>query len=189
MMTDILNKFKQLNLELKIPIMRDENLVNLVNQLSRLKISQLLEIGTGIGFSSMYLSVHLPDLVIDTLEKDIQRYQIAKEWLVNFSKINCLLGDCYEFMPSKKYQAIILDGPKAKQIELFNKYLNYLLPCGVMIIDNFFLKNIKPNNKLYHKNLAWQEFIHNLDKKQFNVEIDQSGDGVVYVFSKPSTIA
>ncbi|AHV85399.1 O-methyltransferase family protein [Mycoplasmoides gallisepticum S6] len=48
---------------------------------------------------------------------------------------------------------------------------------------------MKPNNKLYHKNLAWQEFIHNLDKKQFNVEIDQSGDGVVYVFSKPSTIA
>ncbi|WP_228444799.1 O-methyltransferase [Mycoplasma tullyi] len=188
-MNDILNKFKQLNLELKIPIMRDDNLVNLVDKLSRNKINRLLEIGTGIGFSSMYLSSHLPDLEIDTLEKDVERYKIAKEWLANFSKINCILGDCYEFIPQKKYQAIILDGPKAKQIELFNKYINYLLPNGVMIIDNYFLKNIKPNNKLYQKNLEWQNFVQDLGNKQFNIEIDQSGDGVVYVFSKPSTIA
>ncbi|WP_245576710.1 O-methyltransferase [[Mycoplasma] imitans] len=188
-MTDILNKFKQLNLELKIPIIRDDNLINLVNKLSNLKITSLLEIGTGIGYSSMYLSAHLPDLKIDTLEKDTQRYQLAQKWLAKFSKINPINGDCYEFIPSDKYQAIILDGPKSKQIELFNKYLNYLQPGGVMIIDNFFLKNIKPNNKLYNKNQEWQRFIYNLDKQHFNVEIDQSGDGVVYVFSNSSTIA
>ncbi|MDC4182427.1 O-methyltransferase [Mycoplasma bradburyae] len=188
-MIDILNKFKQLNIEMKIPIMRGDNLVNLVNKLTNIKVKELLEIGTGIGFSSMYLSYHLKELKIDTLEKNLERYSIAKEWLVDFENVNCINGDCYEFIPNKKYEAIILDGPKGKQIDLFNKYINYLLPNGVMIIDNFYLKNIKPNNKLYNKNLEWQNFVRNLDKNKFNVEIDESGDGVVYVFSKPSPIA
>ncbi|WP_255565849.1 O-methyltransferase [Mycoplasma sp. E35C] len=186
-MKDTLNKFKTLNLELKIPIMRDDNLINLVNKLSSLSIKTVLEIGTGIGFSSMYLIEHLNYLEIDTVEKDLARYQLASKHLEQYQNIKCINADCYDFLPSKKYDLIILDGPKGKQIDLFNKFINYLNPNGLVVIDNFYLKNIKPDNKLYQKNILWQQYVHNLDKNKYDVEIDQSGDGVVYVFSKPST--
>ena len=63
----------------KVPIMEDEGLDFLCDFLKKHRINSLLEVGTAVGYSSIMMAHHNPQLKILTLEQDEERYHEAVE--------------------------------------------------------------------------------------------------------------
>lgn len=110
------------------------------------KAKSILEIGTGIGYSSILLAQALPieEINITTIEIDEQRFQRA---CANFEKagisnrIRAKLGDANEIIPTLKgpFDFIFIDAAKGQYPEFFHKVWPLLTPDGVIIMDNIFL--------------------------------------------------
>ena len=82
-----MQKFKQFNLYHQIPIMRDKTIDKLYHLFNDYKNAEILEIGTGFGYSSLFLSKHKNIKKIISLEKDVKRFNVAKKWLADNKKI------------------------------------------------------------------------------------------------------
>ncbi|WP_027123970.1 O-methyltransferase [Mycoplasmoides pirum] len=184
-------KESQLN---NVANMRKSNLDFLINFLENNNyLNTILEIGTGCGYSSYCLSEITSVKKITTIEKNIKRYEIAKKLLKNESKINILNKDANVFFNStniNKYDVIILDGPKNKLIWYIERSFNFLNKNGICVVDNLFLKDIRKKQnekfqkryeKLIIKNNELQNYINLLDKKRYNIFVDESGDGLVII--------
>ena len=80
-----LEKIKQKALEDHIPIIMDDTLEVIEKKLKENPPKRILEIGAAVGYSAMCFSEFLAqDGVIDTIERDEERIQEAKE---NFKKV------------------------------------------------------------------------------------------------------
>lgn len=164
-----------------VPLIDDESIKFICNLIDQNKILSLLEIGSGLGYSSLYMSIHSLIENIDSLEKNEDRFLFIKNNIVSH-KINYFLIDAFEFYPSKKYDLIFLDGPKAKQSILFEKYSKYLNDKGFIIVDNIkmlklqFKKETKRIQKLLEKNRQFIEYLKNLEK--WEVKFIDIGDGL-----------
>lgn len=106
---------------------------------------RILEIGTGIGYSTILLAHTLPkNGHITTIEIDEGRYKRA---ISNFQDNNVaqvitpLWGDANEVLASCKeeFDFVFLDAAKGQYPEMFIKILPLLEPGGVLIMDNIFL--------------------------------------------------
>ncbi len=145
---------KQKALKDKVPIMEDESLKYVVNYLKTNNISSLLEIGTAVGYSSICFASFNPQLKIVTLEIDETRYQIAKENIKLATledRVTAILTDAREFQTEEKFDCLFLDGPKAHNQELLNRYLKNLKQDGVIIVDNIYFHGYIDNPELLKK--------------------------------------
>ncbi len=126
-------------------------------------IKNILEIGTGTGFSTFILSQALPNSKIDTIEFHQTHIDIAKENLIKWTENKNILENinfiCGEFpaspQPSQKeqgksYDLIFFDGysPNSSYLEYFEKHLKV---GGILISGNSHLKKIDAQ---YFPNLA-----------------------------------
>lgn len=137
------------NKEFKVASLRDKTLNLLVDIIKENNINHILEIGTGVGYSAYSINKKISNLQIDSIEKSSERYNIAKKLLYDFKNINLYNIDCFEFKTCKKYDLIIIDGPKRNQIELFNYLQSFSLDNTIFFIDNIKLekiRNIKEKN-------------------------------------------
>lgn len=173
-----LDKLKLICIENKIPIVRDETILYIARIIKDNDFKTVLEIGTGYGYSANFLCNKINGLKIDTIEKNIKNFEIA--CLFPHKNISYILGSAFEWEASKKYDLIFIDGPKNKQEILFEKFSNYLFKDGIIVVDNIFLKDVKPTNKnkikLIKKNLEFKKYLLNLE--EWNVEILEIDDGV-----------
>lgn len=106
---------------------------------------RILEIGTGIGYSTILLAKSLPqDGHIHTIEIDPERHKRAVR---NFQDHNVaglitpLLGDATEILPTLEgaFDLIFIDAAKGQYPEMFQKIWPLLEPGGVLILDNILL--------------------------------------------------
>ncbi len=106
---------------------------------------RILELGTGIGYSSILLAESLPEQGrITTIEINPERYERA---CVNFQrfqvadKITPLLGDANELLSSLEgpFDFIFVDAAKGQYPEFFEKLWPLLAPRGVLVMDNVFM--------------------------------------------------
>jgi predicted O-methyltransferase YrrM len=138
----VINDLKTHCLQDKIPIVRDAT-ISLINELiDTKKINHILEIGTGYGYSALCMASNRIVDSITTIEKDLHKFLIAKQYLSPNSKITLIHGDAFKTEFKQRYDLIFIDGPKSNQIHLVQKYCEYLTPAGIMIIDNIYLKKI-----------------------------------------------
>lgn len=109
------------------------------------KAKRILEIGTGIGYSTILMARSLTkEGHITTIEIDQNRYERA---VSNFKDNNVahmvtpLLGDANEVLESLQeiYDFVFLDAAKGQYPEMFLKIWPLLEPGGVMVMDNIFL--------------------------------------------------
>ena len=103
---------------------------------------QILEVGTAIGFSALFMSEYAPkDCHITTIEKYEKRIPLAKE---NFRKagredrITLLEGDATEILKGLEgpYDMIFMDAAKGQYIHFLPEILRLLPRGGVLISDN-----------------------------------------------------
>lgn len=141
----------------------------------------LLEIGTGFGFSSLYFALNSKIEKIITIEKNIEVFEFAKKQDIT-NKIIYLNNDAFSYVPSEKFDCIFIDGPKSNQIVLFDNFKNYLSDDGAIIIDNIFLNRVKNKIqtkntiKLLSRNEEFKNYLKNLNN--YYVEFINIGDGL-----------
>jgi len=61
----------------KIPIMQKDGILYLCNYIKENNIKSVLEIGSAIGYSSIMMANVNNDIMVTTIERDIDRYNIA----------------------------------------------------------------------------------------------------------------
>lgn len=180
-----MQKFKDFNLRNNIPIMGDQTIDTLYHQFDNLSNAKVLEIGTAYGYSAMYLSKHKNISKIITLEKDTERFAIAKQQLAANTKVLCVNCSAFDYQIDDKYDCIIIDGPKTNQEMLFDKYSKYLSDNGIIFIDNLNLfqntnKEMTKNRlKLKNKVETFKQYISNL--KDWKVMIYEIDDGFAII--------
>ena len=114
----------------KVPIMEDEGLDFLCDFLKEHRIKSLLEVGTAVGYSSIMMAHHNPQLKILTLEQDEERYHEAVENIERCGlsdRINPVLTNAREFETDEK-GIMVTTKVKGKLI------LNDIL-CAKQVID------------------------------------------------------
>lgn len=144
-------------------------------------LKNLLEIGTGFGFSSLYFAINSNIEKIITIEKNIDNFNFAKKQNKT-NKITYLNEDVFFYYSNEKFDCIFIDGPKSNQIKLFEILEKFLNDNGIIIIDNIFLNRVK--NKVQNKNtfklLKRNDDFKNYlrDLNNYYVEFIDIGDGI-----------
>ncbi|MDE7075566.1 MAG: hypothetical protein K2O21_02935 [Malacoplasma sp.] len=154
------------------------------------QINLMLEIGSGIGYSANYFALNSSILGIDSYEKEFDFYTICNSNKLS-QKINFIWKNFLdEFDNYYKYQLIFIDASKTKQIELFEKSINFLDDNGFIIVDNIDLKRLKEKylspsvgtktiksiEKILVKSEEFKKYLKNLP--DFKVWILEIGDGL-----------
>ena len=137
-----LNELEAYARKTDVPIIRRQmqSLLRVLFALNRPK--QILEVGTAIGFSALFMSEYAPeDCHITTIEKYEKRIPLAKE---NFEKagkadkITLLEGDAKEILAELmgSYDFIFMDAAKGQYIHFLPDVLRLLRSGGILVSDN-----------------------------------------------------
>lgn len=123
----------------KIPSMSQEGRFYCDHLIQSQNLNTILEIGSGHGIWSIAMALTNPKIAITTLELNEKRATIAQEniTLMNLTdRINLIWCDALTYEPKAHYDLILIDGPKGQNKALFERFLPFLNPNGVIVIDN-----------------------------------------------------
>lgn len=148
---------QQVYLEAKsknIPVIR-RTIGQLLTLFARLKSpTNILEIGTGSGYSTLCIRKGVGDLAtIVSLERDRNRYEDAYKLFENYKNIKLLYIDAFRYFDrndfaqnhsdrndftknTQKFDYVFLDAQKRDYIELFPLIKHRLNQGGIFIVDN-----------------------------------------------------
>ena len=125
-----------------VPIIRQETASFLKVLLRMQRPKNILEVGTAVGFSALFMSEYAPaDCRITTIEKYEKRIPIARENFRRAGKedvITLLEGDATEILHSLtgSYDLIFMDAAKGQYIHFLPDVLRLLALGGVLLSDN-----------------------------------------------------
>lgn len=179
-----MEKYASIN---NVPIMLKDTLFYINNIIKKEKYKSVLEIGTAIGYLAIYLRSN-NDIKITSIERDIERYNIAVENVKksNLLDINLIYSDALKIDIKDKYDLIIIDAAKSQNIKFFEKYKNNLNDNGTLIVDNMLFHGlVGKSNTIKSRNLrglvrkleAFHEYIDN--QKEYSVKHIDIGDGII----------
>lgn len=137
--------------ENNIPIMQKDGILYLCNYIKENNIKSILEIGSAIGYSSIMMASIDKDIRVTTIEKDIERYNIAvsniNEYNLN-DQINIIYGDASDIDFTDKFDLIFIDAAKGKNTFFFNKFKDNLNKNGTIITDNLSFHGLVEDSSL-----------------------------------------
>lgn len=163
-----------------------------------LKPKKILEFGTAVGFSALFMYEILNgNVMIDTMERDEERIEIAKNNFKRFKcedKINLIEGDCFENLnkisEEEEYDLIFVDSSKSHYEKLFNISIQKLSKDGIIIFDNVLYKGMVASDELLQKRKKtivknMRAFIQNVvNEEKFFTLLLPIGDGVMILRRK-----
>ncbi len=126
-------------LEENIPIMMDDTINYIKKLIEMYKITDILEIGTAVGFSAINFALVSKDVKLVSIERDQNRFIEAVKNVKDFdfsNQIELVLNDALNFDINKKFDLIIIDAAKGKNIDFFEKYKENLKKGGLILTDN-----------------------------------------------------
>lgn len=143
-MPDYLKKLEKYSLETAVPIIRPQMQGLLRFLITWGKPMNILEVGTAIGFSALFMSEYAPKgCHITTIEKYEKRIPLAR---ANFAAadrendITLLEGDAADILSElsgeKTYDLIFMDAAKGQYINFLPDILRLLAPNGILVSDN-----------------------------------------------------
>ena len=122
-----------------IPIMQKDGISFVIDFIKKNNITNILEIGSAIGYSAIKMALVNDRVKVTTIERDMDRYVVALNNIEKFNlsdRINIILGDALEVSLSDKYDMIFIDAAKAQYIKFFERYSDNLKEGGFIISDN-----------------------------------------------------
>lgn len=134
-----IREIKSKALEDNIPIILDDSLDFLTDYIEKKRISNILEIGTAVGYSAIMMALSSPDVTVTTIEKDKDRYLEAVKNVKKMGleeRIILIYSDALEVKLKDKFDLIFIDASKSKNKEIFDCFESNLLPRGSIITDN-----------------------------------------------------
>lgn len=152
-MFDELEEYAKCN---NIPIMLKDGIEYMCNYIKENNIKNILEIGSAIGYSAIRMAMVDDDIFVTTIEKDINRYNIAVSNIKKYNlenRIKILNEDALESVIDGKFDLIFIDASKGNNINFFNRYKVNLNDNGVIITDNLSFHGLVENeSKIVTKN-------------------------------------
>lgn len=130
-----------------IPIMQ-LSAIEVLNQMLRIqKPSNILEIGTAIGYSAIRMALTLPDCNIVTIERDVERVALAKDFISRSevaNRITVIEGDALEVDVDENttFDAVFIDAAKGQYMRFFEKFSALVPSGGVLYIDNMYMHGL-----------------------------------------------
>ena len=183
---------KEKALEDHIPIIMDDTLAVIEEELKLFKPKRILEIGTAVGYSAICFSEFLAENgKIDTIEREEERVVVAKKNIKRAQvedKINIIQGDAVEILPTlnEVYDMVFIDASKGKYPFFLKEALRMLAPNGIIFADNVLYKGYVLSDYNKHKQRTavrnLREFLRELNElqenKQFDIKVLEVGDGL-----------
>lgn len=190
-----LAKIKKKALEEHIPIIMDDTLEVIEEELKHFKPNRILEIGTAVGYSAICFSEFLSENgTIDTIERDHDRVIEARENIKKAEvedKINIIEGDAVEVLPTlnNKYDVIFIDASKGKYPFFLKESLRMLAQNGIIFADNVLYKGYVMSDYNKHKQRTavrnLREFLAELqENEELETKILEVGDGLAIARKK-----
>lgn len=176
-----------------VPIIRRESQSVLRFLLKTRKPMKILEVGTAVGFSTLFMHEYMPEgASVTTLEKVEMRLKEARKNLSGYNDIRLLEGDAaltlqqlLEEEGESVYDFVFLDAAKG-QYSLFKTYIEKLMKPGAMLVtDNVLLDGtigesryaIERRDRTIHTRM--REYLYDLTHSEvFDTIIIPSGDGM-----------
>ena len=140
--SDILNTIEKEAEADQVPVIRKDSRELLRVLLHMKKPERILEVGTAVGFSSVFMSTYTPESTgITTIENWPPRIEAAR---INIEKAGCgdritlLEGDAAEILPTLEgpYDFIFMDAAKGQYIHFLPEVMRLLAPEGILLSDN-----------------------------------------------------
>ena len=171
-----------------VPIMKDDGVNFICEYIKEHNVKTVLEIGTGIGYSSIKFAQSDDNVFIYTIEFDIDRYQQAVKNISDnnlMERITVFLGDAATYTFKENFDLIFIDGPKAQYTKFFEQFKNNLTEQGVIICDNLSFHGMVEDLSLTHnystikmvkKIRKFIDFLKN--NEEFETTFLKLGDGI-----------
>lgn len=185
-----IDELKEFARENSVPIVQDGGLEFILGYIkSHPGVKRILEIGTAIAYSAMQFARVRDDILIDTIEFDIDRYHQAVRNVHDenlMDRITVYLGDALRFdFGERKFDLIFIDAAKAQYINYFEHFKHNLSPDGVFISDNLFFHGFV-NDLTLTSNYSTIKMIKKLRRfieflkynQEFTTEFHSVGDGL-----------
>lgn len=107
----------------------------------------ILEVGTAIGYSTIWLAEAAPQARIVTMDIDEERLARARENLREagcLDRVDVLLRDATQGLPADQYQfdCLFIDAAKGQYAKFLQLYLPLLRPGGLLITDNVLFRGL-----------------------------------------------
>lgn len=138
----VLREVEQRGRDMRLPIVDPEVGVFLETLVRATGASRILEIGTAIGYSTIWLARGLPaDGVVFTIELDEARAAAAREHVSRAGlaeKVHVMQGDAARLVHkvAGPFDLIFQDGHKPLYAALLDRLVDLLRPGGVLVADN-----------------------------------------------------
>jgi predicted O-methyltransferase YrrM len=123
--------------------------------------TRVLEIGTAIGYSTVWLATALPPTgLLVTLERDHARATTARGYIRDAGlddRVNVMIGDADRYLHklAGPFDLIFQDGDKTQYAAMLDPLVGLLRPGGLLITDNVLWSGeVVPGFVAYNERLA-----------------------------------
>ena len=146
--TGILKELEDYAVEYTVPIIQKEVRCFLGMLLKYKTPKNILELGTAIGYSSIFFSQYIPDGGrIITLEREQDYYDLACENIKKSGRdkvIDVVFGDAFETVKTidGNFDMIFMDANKSMYKYYFDILFPMLNPGGIIVCDNILYKGM-----------------------------------------------
>jgi predicted O-methyltransferase YrrM len=183
-----LEKVKEKALEDHIPIIMDDTLDVIKNILEEEKPTNILEIGTAVGYSASQFARFAPNSQIDTIELNEERANEAKENVKKIGvqeQINIIIGNAVDILPTlnTEYDIIFIDANKGKYPVFLEEGIRLVRNGGIILADNILYKGYVLSDYNKHKQRTavrhLREYIaQTIEDERLDSQILEVGDGL-----------
>ncbi len=185
----MLRELKEYARENDVPIMQDEGIDFLTTFVIKHQITNVLEIGTAIGFSAISMALANPKLKVTSIERDEVRYLEAVKNIKKFEledRITLLFNDALEVKLEDEYDLIFIDAAKGQNKNFFEKFEKRLSEDGFIVTDNMKFHGYvdKDESEIKNRNLRglvrkikdYKVFLEN--NENYKTKFYDLGDGI-----------
>lgn len=192
-----LDELEDYSKKTQVPIIRKETQSLIRTLLVMNKPKRILEVGTAIGFSALFMMEFMPkDGHITTIEKYEKRIPLARENFKRFDtdeRITLIEGDAADVLKLLEgpFDFIFMDAAKGQYIHFLPEVLRLLETGGVLLSDNVLQDGdviqsrfaVTRRDRTIHKRM--RDYLYTLKKhEQLETAILTLGDGVALSVKK-----
>ncbi len=175
----------------RVPIIRNETRDLLKVLLQIRKPERILEVGSAIGFSSVFMAYHTPEkTLLTTIENHPGRLERARANIAMAGleeRITLLAGDAADLLGTLEgpYDFIFMDAAKGQYIHFFPEVMRLLDSGGILVSDNVLQDGdiyesryaVRRRNHTIHARM--REYLYVLTHTEgLDTVILENGDGV-----------
>ncbi len=169
----------------------EDDVIELISYIAKINnFKNVLEVGSGIGYSTKILSKVMPEASIISLEKNEERAEYAKRYTSDCKNVEIINDDAITYLKNSKKQIdfLFLDGAKSKYLEVLDLATPLMIKGSVIIADNIFIRGKMYSEDLNRRNRTMVKklklFLESIFSEEFDSILIPISDGVIYAKKK-----